>query len=217
MSWGAVSFRRNKGFCLSCKCGIPEKSQATSTVHPWRTSTKISPHFLMLSRTCLWFVSSKRHASGIAQLLLTIMFIDDYWQFILCQSLSVTAEFSRMQVTSHLWQWSGSNALWSIWFLIIPCFLRGQTTRCIELALLKYSSSSSLLKALMLAARGFLELGRSAENSQGMKGSMSLLRTNLLSVSSHGAWHIWKDCWSSRKVRRGGEDFRTKCGVSRSN
>ena len=72
-------------------------------------------------------------------------------------------------------------------------FLRAQTTRCIELAMLscmKYSSSSSLLKALMLAARGFLELGPSAENSQGVKGSMSLLGANLLSVSSHGAWHV---------------------------
>ena len=61
----------------------------------------------------------------------------------------------------------------------------------------------------MLAARGFLELGPSAENSQGVKGSMSLLCTNLLSVSSHGVWRLRKDCWSSGKVRRGGEDFRT--------
>lgn len=43
----------------------------------------------------------------------------DWWLLTVyhCQS---QLEDSRMQVTSHLWQWSGSNALWFIWFLIMP-------------------------------------------------------------------------------------------------
>ena len=64
------------------KQGIPFQLQVW---HPRKFSSNLhgTSMKLMLSRTCLWFVSSKRHASRIAQLLLAIMLIDDNWQFII--------------------------------------------------------------------------------------------------------------------------------------